>query len=210
MAEASRVSQRVRYCEPLLPRPHDKRQRARLWAQITKDLKETGFTQPSQNGRSIVTNSLSRTLAALLFAIFAAKAGATCDNQAFVNEKKDAPTVLRLESAWNSAFLGGDTESMTCLLTPDFTEIMRNGSIYHRSDELALTQKNRAMAKAVPALPQITVLLHNDVAVAYGLASELRIKGVLYKNYYADYYVWTNGSWHAFFAQWTPALVPST
>jgi hypothetical protein len=157
-----------------------------------------------------LTNSLSRTLAALLFAISAANAGATCDNHAFTNEKKDAFTILTLESAWNSAFLGGDTESMKCLLTPDFTEIMRNGNIYHRSDELALTEKNRGAAKAAPALPHITVLLHDDVAVAYGLASERRIKGILYRNYYADYYVWTNGSWHAFFAQWTPASVPST
>ena len=97
---------------------------------------------------------------------------------------------------------------MTCLLTPDFTEIIRNGSIYHRSDELALTEKNRGMAKKAAALPQITILLHDDVAVAYGLASEHRVNGISYKNYYADYYVWTNGSWHAFFAQWTPASVP--
>lgn len=157
-----------------------------------------------------MTNSLSRTLAAILFAIFAANARATCDNQAFVNEKRDASTIGTLKRAWNSAFLGGDTESMTCLLTPDFTEIMRNGSIYHRSDELALTEKNRDMAKAVPALPQITILLHDDIAVAYGVASEHRTKGILHKNYYADYYVWTNGSWHAFFAEWTPALVPGT
>ena len=157
-----------------------------------------------------MTNSLSRTLAALLFAIFAANARATYNNQAFVNEKRDASTILTLERAWNSAFLGGDTESMTCLLTPDFTVIMQNGRIFHRSDELALTEKNRGMAKAAAALPQITVLLHDNIAVAYGLASEHRIKGILYKNYYADYYVWTNGSWHAFFAQWKPASVPST
>jgi len=155
-----------------------------------------------------VTNSLSCTFAALLFAIFTTNAGATCNNRAFVNEKRDVSTILILENAWNLAFLGGDTESMTCLLTPDFTEIMRNGSIYHRSDELALTEKNRGMAKKAAALPQITILLHDDVAVAYGLASEHRVNGISYKNYYADYYLWTNGSWHAFFAQWTPASVP--
>lgn len=156
-----------------------------------------------------MTHSLSCTLAAFLFAIFATNAGATCNNEAFVNEKRNVSTILTIESEWNSAFLGGDTEFMTCLLTPDFTEIMKNGSVYHRSDELALTKKNRSTVKKAAALPQITVLLHDDVAVAYGLASEHQIKGILHKNYYADYYVWTNGSWHAVFAQWTPALVPS-
>jgi hypothetical protein len=155
-----------------------------------------------------VTNSFLRLMTALLLAVFAASAGATCNNQAFLNEKKDASTILNLESAWTTAFLGGDTEFMSCLLTPDFTEIMRNGNIYHRSDELALTEKNKGKAAATMPLPHLTVLLHDDVAVAYGLASEHKIEGVLHKNYYADYYVWTNGSWHAFFAQWTPASVP--
>jgi hypothetical protein len=87
---------------------------------------------------------------------------------------------------------------------------MRNGDVYHPSDELALSEKNGGKVWAPAALPHISVLLHGDAAVAYGLVSEHRTEGVIHKNYYADYYIWTNGSWHAFFAQWTPASVPST
>jgi hypothetical protein len=146
--------------------------------------------------------------AALLLAAFATKVVATCSDPVLLHEKRDASTILSLESAWTSAFLGGDAAFMACLLTPDFTEIMRNGDIYRLSDELALAEKNNSKNNEPAAMPHISVLLHGDVAVAYGLASEKRVEGALHKNYYADYYVWTGGSWRAFFAQWTPVVVP--
>lgn len=148
-------------------------------------------------------------LAALLLTVLAPVAGAACKNPIFHHQSRDASTILGLENEWNAAFQSGDTESMGCLLTANFTEIMRNGSVLHRDDELAMAVKNGGHPKAAPILPQITVLLQGNVAVAYGLASERQIHGVLQKNYYADYYVWNGGSWHAFFAQWTPVSEPA-
>jgi hypothetical protein len=145
---------------------------------------------------------------ALLLIVFSTKAGATCSDPILMHEKQDVSTILTLERAWSSAFLRGDTDFIACLLTPDFTEIMRNGDIFHLSDELALAEKNKGNGGDSTATPHISVLLHGYVAVAYALASEKRIERALYKNYYADYYLWMDGSWRAYFAQWTPVVSP--
>jgi len=108
-----------------------------------------------------------------------------------------------LEMAWTVAFLSGDTEFEACLLTRDFTEIMSNGTINHLADELALAQKNKGKPATTLDMPQITIHLHGNVAVAYGISSKNMIDGKSCKSYDADYYVWRNGAWHAYFGQQT-------
>jgi len=122
---------------------------------------------------------------------------------ALAHQRRDAATIQRLDSAWTLAFLTGDSEFETCLLTSDFTEIMSNGTINHLRDELALAEKNKGKAAAAPVMPPITVHVHGNVAVAYGLSSEKVIDGKPHKSYFADYYVWQNGAWHVYFAQQT-------
>ena len=71
------------------------------------------------------------------------------------------------------------------------------------SDELALAKKNEGKSLPIPDLPEPTILLHGDVAVAYGSSQFTGADGKTRKTRYADYYLWENGSWHAFFAQQT-------
>jgi hypothetical protein len=52
-------------------------------------------------------------------------------------------------------------------------------------------------------MPPLTIHIHGDVAVAYGISSEKLIDGKLHRSYFADYYVWKNGVWHVYFAQQT-------
>lgn len=139
--------------------------------------------------------------------VVAVDARADCARPALAHQQRDAATIQRLESAWTLAYLAGDTEFEACLLTPDFTEIMSNGSINHLSEELALAEKNKGKAVAAPNLPPITVHIHGDVAVAYGISLEKVIDGKPHKSYFADYYVWTNGTWHVYFAQQTSFAV---
>ena len=54
-----------------------------------------------------------------------AKPTAPCQNLALLHQRRDAATIESLELEWTRAFLRGDTEFEECLLTPDFTEIMR-------------------------------------------------------------------------------------
>ena len=74
---------------------------------------------------------------------------------------------------------------------------MRNGDIKDLSAELALAAKNRAKPLALGELPSGQVLLHGNVAVAYGRSSGARAMR------YADYYVWEHSHWRVYFAQQT-------
>jgi hypothetical protein len=132
-----------------------------------------------------------------------ADAEADCARPALAHQRQDAATIQRLEVAWTVAYLTGDTEFEACLLTPDFTEIMSNGTINHLTEELALAEKNKGKTVTTPDMPPITLNVHGNVAVAYGISPAKMIDGKAHKSYYADYYVWTNGAWHVFFAQQT-------
>ena len=135
--------------------------------------------------------------------VFTSHARAACIRPALAHQRRDAATIQKLEMAWTAAFLTGDTEFEECLLTGDFTEIRSNGTIHHLADELALAGKNKGKAATAPDLPPITIHLHGNVAVAYGISAQKMIDGKPYKSYYADYYVWKSGAWHAYFAQQT-------
>ena len=83
-----------------------------------------------------------------------------------------------------------------CLLASDFTEILRTGEVKFLADELYLAAKNRGKNLAIPDLPKANVLMHGNLAVAYGLSSSKKTR-------YADSYLWENGAWHVLFAQQT-------
>lgn len=139
----------------------------------------------------------------LLVAAFGAAhvAGANeCQFPALQHQRQDVATIEALELEWTRAYLRGDTKFEACLLTADFMEIMRSGEVKHLSDELALAAKNTAHPLAVGEIPKGTVLLHGNVAVAYGRSQSKDGKRAMR---YADYYVWENGGWRVYFAQQT-------
>jgi hypothetical protein len=57
----------------------------------------------------------------------------------------------------------------------------------------------------MPELPEIQVLLHENVAVAYGNTIVKSGDGKREIRWYSDSYLWKDGQWHAFFAQQTTA-----
>jgi hypothetical protein len=130
-----------------------------------------------------------------------------CNLSQLSNQQSDAATIQRLEIAWSEAYLRGDTGFMTCLLAPDFTEIMRTGEVKTLSDELAMAEKNRGKDLKMSGLPTIQVLLHDNLAIAYGKAMVKTANGKTEIRWYSDAYVWKHGQWHAFFAQQTAAVV---
>jgi hypothetical protein len=142
-------------------------------------------------------------LFSICFIVFTIGARADCVRPELAHQRRDAATIQRLESAWWLVYLTGDAEFEACLLTPDFTEIMSNGSIHHLSEELELAVKNKGKAVTAPDALPITIHIHGDVAVAYGISSEKLIDGKPHRSYFADYYVWKNGVWHVYFAPQT-------
>lgn len=130
------------------------------------------------------------------------RAADDCGQAVLKGERKDAATIQRLEREWSAAFLRGDTGFERCLLTPDFTEITRAGAVKGLSDELALAVQNQGKHLTLPPVPPITVMLHGDVAVAYVSVSR-ELDGKTTRVYNADYYLWEQGAWHAYFSQQT-------
>jgi hypothetical protein len=131
------------------------------------------------------------------------RAQTTCDMDVLKAQQRDVATIQRLEHAWTVAYLKADTNFELCLLSKDFTEIVRSGEVKFLSDELAFARKNEGKNLPIPKLPEPTVLLHDNVAVAYGTSQSTGPDGKIKETRYADYYVWENGKWHAFFAQQT-------
>lgn len=131
------------------------------------------------------------------------RAHSVCNLKPLRHQQRDAATIVRLEAAWNVAFLQGDTALERCLLMPDFTEIMRDGDVKYLSDELAFAARNIGHHLPPTPVPNLTVLVEGNVAVAYGI-----VVGISGTTRYADLYRWKNATWRVFFAQQTPVAAP--
>ena len=140
---------------------------------------------------------------AILLLLFAPSiplhAQTTCDMDALKAQKRDVAIIQRLENAWTVAYLKADTNFELCLLSKEFTEIVRSGDVKFLSDELAFARKNEGKNLPIPKLPEPTVLLHDNVAVAYGTSQSTGPDGKIKETRYADYYVWKNGNWQFLF-----------
>ena len=148
-------------------------------------------------------------LVCVLLIALASEARADCARPELAHQKQDAVTIQSLENSWSRAFLSGDTAFEACLLAADFLEIRSDGKINHLADELALAAKHKGQNSKMADLPAPTVHLHGDVAVAYGVSPVKMIEGKPHQSYFADYYVWKDGSWHVYFAQQTLFAVPA-
>jgi hypothetical protein len=134
---------------------------------------------------------------------------AHCDTPALRHQRHDTATIERLENAWTKAYLSGDTDLERCILSDDFTEILRTGEVKTLLDELALAAANRGKQLAIMESARGTVLLHGTVAVAYGTTLSRSADHSPREMRYADYYVWEPmGRWKAFFAQQTEVAKP--
>jgi hypothetical protein len=141
-------------------------------------------------------------LAILILAPLFAQTKSGCGLPQLQNQHQNAATIQHLEDEWTLAFLRGDTRYERCLLIPEFTEILASGDIKFLADELALAEKNRGKNLPMPELPKAHVLLHGNVAVAYGESTSKGPDGKP-NTRFADSYLWQNGEWHVFFAQQT-------
>ncbi|HEV2298555.1 MAG TPA: nuclear transport factor 2 family protein [Candidatus Acidoferrales bacterium] len=139
----------------------------------------------------------------LLAALWASQAGAKtrCDLPELAHQKKDAATIRRLENLWSEAFLTGNTKIMSCLLDPNYTEISRSGELQYFAEEIGMASRNRDKNLMMPQLPDPNVELHENVATAHGQGMATTTSdGKQVANSYADFFVWKNGRWQAFFS----------
>jgi hypothetical protein len=129
-----------------------------------------------------------------------------CSLPELAHQQHDAETVQKLENAFASAFLKGDTNFEKCLLLPNYSEVSRSGKWRVLSEELASTAKNQGRNLSVPeTMPKIEVLMHGDVAVAHGLFTFAEPDGKSQSTRFSDVYVWKDNAWHVLYSQQTPA-----
>jgi hypothetical protein len=155
--------------------------------------------------RSIVTGSIvAGLISALPFMPTHAQAqtNGACNVPPLMSQRQDAATIQHLEASWNIAIAQGDASFEDCLLTADFLEILANGDLKTRADELGFTTKNKGQNKPRPRLPAFTVVIHSNVAIAYAIWTPTDPNRRPDK--IVDYFIWENGSWHVFFSQSTP------
>jgi hypothetical protein len=148
--------------------------------------------------RRIVTGLI----ALLPFMSAHAQAQDSCEPQSLMQQQRDEATIQRLEALWNVAISQGDISFERCLLTADFVEIVSTGELKTRADELGFTTKNKGRKQRTPELPEITVLIHGNVAVARAIWKPTAVTRE--SEQVADCFVWENGFWHVFFSQLTP------
>jgi hypothetical protein len=143
----------------------------------------------------------------LLFWTPSLRATDACELPELMHQQRDAATIQHLEDAWSMAFLRGDAEFMRCLLVPQFTEITLSGQLKFLSDELEMATNNRGKNLKIPEeLPRATVLLHDNVAVAYGEVVSTSADGTSKAKRYADSFLWENGRWYVFFSEQAPEV----
>jgi len=65
-----------------------------------------------------------------------------------MHQREDMKTIERLEHIWTPAYLSGDTDLERCILTTDFTEIVRTGELKTLTDELELAEANKGKNRA--------------------------------------------------------------
>lgn len=110
---------------------------------------------------------------------------------------------VRVAAADAPAERRSDNPASRCLLTSDFTSISREGRVRVLADELAVAAENKGTNLPIPSFAKITVFMHGNVAVAYATVNSNGPDGRPRTTINADYYVWENGTWHAFFSQQT-------
>jgi hypothetical protein len=164
--------------------------------------RDEGFSYTWNGEKTMLPYSNFLIIAACFFSL-AACADDKCSRAELQGQSRDIATVQRLENAWSIAYLKGDEDLEECLLTPDFTEILGDGSIKHLQDELALARNNKGKGLIIPSFPATTVLLHGSVAAAYGTSESEGSNGKRRQKRFVDYYVWEDREWHVYFAQQT-------
>jgi ketosteroid isomerase-like protein len=125
-----------------------------------------------------------------------------CDLEPLMHQQRDEASIQRLEASWIAAISQGDIGFERCLLTEDFVEILSTGELKTRGGELDLTARNKGKKARVRELPQMTISIHGNVAVARAVWKPTGT--ALMAAHIADCFVWEDGAWHVFFSQLTP------
>jgi hypothetical protein len=115
-------------------------------------------------------------------------AAAPCQRHQVPNQRKDAESVRRVDSAWSAAYVRADTTFLRCLLAPDYRGFNTKGVLADANEEIGRAQRHGNPNAPLDAFPKAEVQVHGATGVVGGLVPGKR---------WTDVYVFENGAWHA-------------
>ena len=111
-----------------------------------------------------------------------------CQSHQLANQRRDAESVRRVDSAWSAAYIRADTAFLRCLLAPDYRGFSRTGVLSDANEEIAKALKSGRPDNPLDAFPKAEVQVHGVTAAVGGVTPLKR---------WTDVYVFENGAWHA-------------
>jgi hypothetical protein len=115
-------------------------------------------------------------------------ANASCHDHQVPNQRQDAESVRRVDSAWSAAYTRADTTFLRCLLAPDYRGFSRTGVLADANVEVARAARSGNPNNPLDAFPKAEVQVHGATGVVGGLVPGKR---------WTDVYVFENGVWQA-------------
>jgi hypothetical protein len=113
------------------------------------------------------------------------------------DQRHDQATLQRIELAWLTAELRGNTQFLECLLLPDYVNIGKDGQTHPRAEVLGRVAKNVGKDREIPPI-ESTAVVHGDAATAYSRSRTHDKDGQSRDVAYIDTFVFVNGAWHAY------------
>lgn len=120
-----------------------------------------------------------------------------CAASQLPDQRRDEDTLRRIERAWLTAELRGDTRFLRCLLLPDYVNIDKTGHKHPGADIIAHAARNLGKDREIPAI-ESTIVISGDAATAYSASKTRDKEGQWHDVHFVDTFRFVDSAWHAF------------
>ncbi|HEV7164636.1 MAG TPA: nuclear transport factor 2 family protein [Gammaproteobacteria bacterium] len=115
-------------------------------------------------------------------------------------QKLDEDSVRRAERTWLVAEFRGDTDTVACLLEPNYTEISFDGSIHGKAHILEGAAKAKGSTRPIPTVVWTGIVVNGNSATAYSVQDKHDMSGKPVKLFFTDTFIFHDGAWHPYFS----------
>ena len=123
-------------------------------------------------------------------------------------EKSEAAAVRALELKWTESYKQRSIDSLSSLLSEEFTITVEDGSVYSKAGYISHTADSKVKVE-VAEMTDLKVRVHGDVAVvtgAYHEHGESEGKPYDYRDRFTDVWIKTSGKWQVIASHYSVPL----